>query len=386
MKKSRIALLNAHYSANLGDGLLSDCLMFGLGPELDSYPVDLAGREEISTLGGNRRGQILKALNAMPSPVRSFAIRQIQNRFVKTKWRPHFEAKLKESDAVILGGGNLIADQDLNFPVKIHTALSVAKAYEKPCYLYGVGVGGSFSQKGAELFNEAFSSADIREVYVRDARSKRNWDEFFAQSSGCKATVVWDPGLLASLTWPIAEADQKGPIRVGIISPDELSYHEGSEESWDVTDWYQRFIQDLINTGKEVRLFSNGSPEDTRYLQENIAPLFPELSHDIPKNQEELSRLLGQSDLVAAFRLHALIPTISYNRPILALAWDAKVRSFAEKIGQSHACIDVKETSPEDAAIIAVKQMNAKQDFSQQVGEAKAEVETLAAKLSGGMS
>ena len=140
MTRPRAALLNAHFSANLGDGLLSDSLMFGLKEHLDSFPVDLAARETISTLGGSRRGQIIKGLNALPSPIRSFLISRIQAHLLKTKWQPHFAKYLVDCDLVIVGGGNLIADQDLNFPVKISAAIEETIRLGKPCFIYALSL------------------------------------------------------------------------------------------------------------------------------------------------------------------------------------------------------------------------------------------------------
>lgn len=381
MTRPRAALLNAHFSANLGDGLLSDSLMFGLKEHLDSFPVDLAARETISTLGGSRRGQIIKGLNALPSPIRSFLISRIQAHLLKTKWQPHFAKYLVDCDLVIVGGGNLIADQDLNFPVKISAAIEETIRLGKPCFIYAVGVGSHFSQKGKAMFDDAFRRADLRGVYVRDEKSRRNWNKNFSSSSGHAATVVWDPGLISSLCWPEEKLTTNLPIRVGIISPNELVYHGSKMDVLNLTAWYGTFISQLAESGQPVRLFSNGSPEDTRYLVEEIASIFPAIPYDLPENQEKLARLVARSSLVSAFRLHALIPAVSYKCPILALAWDEKVRSFAEKIGSPTVCIDVKNTDPKEAADLVVAEMKTQRNYTQHIEDAGLEIDAFAKQI-----
>lgn len=385
MTRPRAALLNAHYSANLGDGLLSEALMFGLKGHLESFPVDLAARETISTLGGSRRGQIIKGLNALPYPIRSFLIARIQGHFLKSKWQPHFAKYLVDCDVAIIGGGNLIADQDLNFPVKISAAIEEMIRLNKPCFIYAVGVGSHFSRKGKAMFDDAFRRADIQGVYVRDEKSRRNWDKNFSKSSGHTATVVWDPGLISSLCWPEEKPATNLPIRVGIISPNELVYHGSQTDVLDLKAWYRVFISQLAESGQPVRLFSNGSPEDTRYLVEEIAPILPAIPYDLPKNQEELARLIAHSSLVSAFRLHALIPAVSYQCPILALAWDAKVESFTEKIGLRAVCIDVKETTPKEAANLALAEMNTQRNFTQHIEDARSEIDVFAKHIKKGI-
>ena len=381
MSRMKVAVLNAHFSANLGDGLLSDCLMHGLGDQISSYPIDLAGRETTSTLGGAQRGNILATLDLMPSFLRRLTIGFMLSYFKKKKWHPHFETMLTDADAVILGGGNLITDKDLNFPTKIQAALDVVQSRNLPCYIYGVGVGRHFSKKGEKIFNDAFSRINLKSVTVRDIRSKKNWDRYFSDSSGCLAKVVWDPGMISKLTWPIPIQTKLAPIRVGIISPKELGYHEGGMALPDLTKWYTEFISELLKINPNIRLFSNGSPEDTRYLVDEILPSIGDLGYDLPNSPEELSKLIANSSLVAAFRLHALIPAISYNNRILALAWDEKVKSFADRVEASNACVNIGDVKPTEAVDIALGNQPAKNSNDFYVDQAMSELNQLAKSI-----
>ncbi|NNC38840.1 MAG: glycosyltransferase [Hyphomonadaceae bacterium] len=382
------ALLNVHYSANLGDGLLSDCLAYGLEQGADnivSFPVDLAGRESITTLGGSRRGVALKTLAKLPQSLRRLAISPIQKYYLKKLWRPHYHKQFKNADCVVVGGGNLIVDHDLNFPVKINAALSVAKSYNLPIHIYGVGVGTKFSKKALSLFRSAFRDCDLKSVTVRDEASRLSWEKYFAPYCGISAEVVFDPGIIAKDCWatPIRPNGVPDHIdcAIGIMSPNELNYHNDGSKFIDLHKWYVELISSLQKKNMKIVIFSNGSPEDTKYIQSHLAPNLDQLDVFIPKTQSELSALLAHTDLTIAFRLHAIIPTTSYGNRVIALEWDKKIRSFMTRIGKSDQCINMRETSASTVAELSMKLLSKPKTPSTEHIIAKQEIDMLAARI-----
>ena len=136
-----IRLFNVKYSPNLGDGVLSECLEEALAQELGSADVasiDLAGREAYGGSGAGRH-LALAVLNNLPQLVRRAAIRLPLVLQSRRKWRPHYRTGVKPCDAVVIGGGNLLADLDLNFPTKLALALDEAARRDLPVAFYGVG-------------------------------------------------------------------------------------------------------------------------------------------------------------------------------------------------------------------------------------------------------
>ena len=352
---ANIAVLNVHYSANLGDGLLSTCLMdcvANADPAMTLTPIDLAARTDISTLGKNWRGIILRSLSKLPITLRNAFIGLVLDLSKKRKWLPFYQSHLSRADAVILGGGNLIVDQDLNFPVKINSALAVAASYDLPVHIYGVGVGEAFSETGKSMLLEAFRKADLRSVCVRDNASKQNWDHHFADACGLEAEIVWDPGLACQMVWPDPAPFPSGSVDVaiGVMSPQELIYHEPSSVGLDLAKWYVELIQTIQNAGLSVRLFSNGSPEDTRFLRRQVLPNFPGTEVVIPTTPAELAQTIYYAQIVVAFRMHALIPAFAYGNSVLALEWDHKIRSLMDRFGQIERCVNVRSVSGSNAA------------------------------------
>jgi len=263
------------------------------------------------------------------------------------------------ADHVVLGGGNLIVDQDLNFPIKIHAALKNAAEKNIPVHIYGVGVGSDFSPKALQLFRDAFSECDLKSVTVRDEKSRDNWETFFASYCNVDAKVVYDPGIVAAHCWPLpfCPAGVNSPIdvAVGIMSPNELNYHNYGGKFKHLDDWYLELVNILKQEDRNIVLFSNGSPEDSNYIKSHLMPKLENVSMFIPNDQGELSSLIAHAKLTLAFRLHAVIPATSYGKHVVALEWDKKIRSFMSRIGKSDQSLNMRETDAKDAASLCLE-------------------------------
>lgn len=179
----RIVLFNVKYSANLGDGLLTECLEAELrrcSSNTSVTSIDLAGRRHYAQ-GGRYRRAALTVLQMLPAAARQFTAGLIVDRKVagmKKAWGQ----ELATADAVVIGGGNLFSDADLNFPIKIYGAIGQVTAKSLPVGVFGVGVADNWSARGKHLFLTALAGARLVHVAVRDARSQSIWKREFAGS------------------------------------------------------------------------------------------------------------------------------------------------------------------------------------------------------------
>ncbi len=388
----RVRLLNVAYSANLGDGLLAECLSARLRaarPELEIEWVDLSGRTRFGTVGGGGRGLLLKMLTASPGPVRRAGVLMAHAYLRRKTLAPHFGTALAGAEALIIGPGALIADQDLNFPVKIAAALASPAAADAPVHVYGVGVGGAFSPRGEALFRHAFSARRVASVAVRDSVSAERWNKGLGGAAGCPAQVVFDPGVLTSRVWPEPEAG-RGPLRIGVMSPSEIAYHAGGSATAPgaALEWYGVLVERLRAAGCEVELFNNGGPPDRafmRRLSDFIADRGAERPACIqPETPEDLARVVAGSRGVIAHRLHAVVPAFSYGVPAVSLGWDGKVAAFAEAVGRSRWHAAGFSAPPENMARLLLEAVEAKacgDDRSGVLDAADAQIAALAARL-----
>ena len=110
----------------------------------------------------------------------------------------------------MIGGGNLFADVDTNFPYKLNGALLEAAAAGAPVFIAGVGVADNWSAKGSRLFLEGLSAARVVDVTARDARSCDIWNRLTPAAIAPRSSLALDPGLLTSKHFP-----HERPARAG---------------------------------------------------------------------------------------------------------------------------------------------------------------------------
>ncbi|MED5547479.1 MAG: polysaccharide pyruvyl transferase family protein [Pseudomonadota bacterium] len=359
-----VRIFNVKYSPNLGDGLLSECLEGGLARHgaAQARSIDLAGRTAYSN-GTAARKHALQLLHALPSPLRREAVRLPLALASRRTWAPHYAAQLEEADAVVIGGGNLLADMDLNFPTKLALAIESAARRDLPIFLYGLGVSPGWSKEGRARLHRALRCGQVRRVWVRDARSRELWQDLAGDAFGLAAGVVRDPGLLAARQYGVPERAVRdmrpsAPARIGlnVMSALAVAYHGGqalTEEALDA--WYLALGRDLLARGYHLSVFSNGSPEDRAAVERlrlrfELAEgprrvAFPEI-----RNPGDLVACICDLDGLVAFRMHAIIAAYSCAVPFLALAWDAKLDAFLASVECSDHLADIAHTSPGTAA------------------------------------
>lgn len=353
---------NVKYSPNLGDGLLSECLehaLVELGADPRSHSIDLAAREQFGDVMAGR-GAIMKALDMMPGPLRKLAVRAPLALHARMKWQPHYAAGLEGADAVVVGGGNLLADLDLNFPTKLSLAVDQAAERGLPLAIYGCGMSSGWSKTALKWCRRSFAQSNVKAVFLRDAASKAIWDELMGDATGHEAQIVRDPGLLATYRYPApARTSGERPVAgLNIMSPIAIRYHAtGAPTQERLTKWYLDVARLLVAEGYEVHAFTNGSPEDRDYFSE----LQPQLraiamERDIAfldqRDPTGLCAHLAGFDALIAYRMHAVIGAYSYRVPTVALRWDRKLDSFMQSVGLEDWMLDVATGSPEDCVAL----------------------------------
>src|SRR5690606_168360 len=336
-----VRLFNLKYSPNLGDGLLSIALEKALAEhgfhDRSTYSVDLAARTSFAP-GSPSRSFLLKSIDGMPSGVRQSLLKIPLAAMTRLRCKPDYETALSDARAAIIGGGNLSADMDLNFPTMLSVAIGLAAERRLPIAIYGVGVSGDWSRSGLRMVRQALAQADLRYVSVRDVASKNQFDTLFAEPVGRSAGVVRDPGLLISrYVSPVEPAQQGRPIGLCVTSPIAVRYHSTMETTdSELADWYAELCRQLRRGDRPIVTFTNGSPEDELFLDRISDSLEASSAVYVRRRVRtpvELALLVSEFAVLVAHRMHALIAGCSFGVPIVALRWDRKVDSFMDSIG-----------------------------------------------------
>ena len=353
-----IVVFSCPYSANLGDGLLSLC--FG---QRDGSGPTRPEREHPGPCGaqnfgecGMRRKTALALLDRLPRAARAPVMALSLGFEVSRKLRPAWAEALSNADAAVLGGGNLLADADLNFPLKIAGFGAEMRGRGIPWAVFGVGASAPWTKRGRRLFESAFLTSAIMHVTVRDSRSKTIWDEAFVPQGALEAAVCSDPAILACDHFPKRRhAPRDRPVLgLNITAPDELSMHADIdlETGRSLLEWWLELVALTIESGYVVRMFTNGSLRDEKYLsllkkrvkQTQTAESLIFVPR--PRNPETLAATIADCDTLAGHRLHAHIPAFSYRIPSVGFAWDIKLRSFFESVNRGEFVMEACKSSP----------------------------------------
>lgn len=350
----RIALLNVKYSPNLGDGLLSECLEAELArtfqtiaPGTEVFSIDLAGRRAYPAIAPSRRAAMIGLLEALPAALRRLATRTALTVLVHLRLQRHVRMRLAGCDAVVLGGGNLLTDADLNFPMKIAGALQQAARLRLPVAVYGVGANRQWSVAAKRLFGRALQSARLAYAAVRDSRSQSAWRDLLVPQGVRPAALSGDPGLLASCHFPRPPLPFDAPLAgLCVTAPMALRYHATGPEAGTAADarpaldaWYGTAARALVEAGFRVALFTNGSPEDRDYLAAMgpawiLAAKGPVTMTNPFADPAEMIRFIAGCQLIVAHRMHACIAAHSFAIPTIGLRWDVKLDSFFALAGR----------------------------------------------------
>jgi polysaccharide pyruvyl transferase WcaK-like protein len=346
----RIALLNVKYSPNLGDGLLSECLERELSATLDGacvFSIDIAGRDGFRPIAPSRRGHALIVLERLPGWLRALVVRLILTVLVHWRLQPHVARRLAGCNAAVVGGGNLFADADLNFPMKIAAALRAAQARDLPVAVFGVGASRGWSAAGSRLFSGSLRQSRLTYAAVRDTRSQQIWADQLSSHGIRPAELVRDPGLLASRHYSRSPAStDRRLVGLCITHPVALRYHAGdADQVDDLAPWYSKVATALVAVGFRVALFTNGSPEDRDYLTTHGPAWVRQAKGPVTitnafATPTEMVAFISGCDVVVAHRMHACIAAHSFGIPTVGLRWDVKLDSFFAVAGRTEYMAD----------------------------------------------
>ncbi len=349
------------YSPNLGDGAIAACIDHAIRQQLPGVKpgwLDLAGRTEFPRQPSKGRQAAITLMASLPSPVDQLIGEQIIRHQARSRLEPLLARTLPSTSALMLGGGQLLSDVHMNFPVKLAALGTGAAQWDIPVVIHGVGVTETWHPRATALFLKLLGNRKLVSVCVRDRASHENLlrhagDEF-APRGRLDLRIAPDPALLAPDAFDLQISDAAtGRIGLGITHPSALQAHgEGAAPSGhDAISNVAALASNLTANGFRPVLFTNGAFEDEAFLARLVASktfaAFKSGVEVAPRASSPagLARLIAGFDGVIAHRLHANILSFALGGVPVGLAWDAKMRGFFDLIDeagllQTSACPD----------------------------------------------
>jgi polysaccharide pyruvyl transferase WcaK-like protein len=296
----------------------------------------------------------LFVLQAMPGPVRQRVAGMMLDRLVRRRLEPRWAQVLSDADAVVIGGGGIFADSDLNFPMKIGAALRMAAERGLPVAVHAVGVSPGWSPRGRALLGRGLLGARLASLTLRDTGGLAMWARELGAYALPVPGIAPDPALTLGDHMAMGARDPAGrTIGLCITSPAALRYHSDKAPRRDMADWYLGLAGELHLRGYRVQGFTTGAVEDGVFAQ-RLAQDFTRCTGGgtiaQPASAQEMVTLIHACRAVVSHRLHAIIVAHVGGIPALALAWDGKMAGQMAMMGHADRLVDPAGLEPLQAA------------------------------------
>lgn len=335
----KVVQFGLRYSPNLGDGVIAECLSHAIRaqhPSAEVVLVDISGRTDFGAAAVRNREAILRLLRVLPRPVRNALVRWRLGRLLD-RVSPRWAQALEGADLAVIGGGQIFADADLNFPLKIARVAQTLAAAQVPAVIHAAGVQQGWSRPGRDLFTRVFA-AELRRVALRDEGSISAWRRETG-GQGPAPVLARDPGLLAAECY--GPARPSGRIGLCITDPAILRYHADTGVTGGGLGFYRDLARAIAARGHRLAVFTNGAAEDRAALARLAAdPAIADMVRagtvriaNAAERPADLARCVGGFRGVVAHRLHTCILAHAYHVPVVGLGWDRKVEGFFASIG-----------------------------------------------------
>ncbi|THH35433.1 polysaccharide pyruvyl transferase family protein [Aliishimia ponticola] len=374
----KIVIAAVMFSPNLGDGLIAECLTSLIReerPEAEVVWLDLAGRTEFVEPSGGLRTRVLGLLSWLPQSLSHPISAQLVQRQIQGRLAPNIPEALEGADLLIIGGGQLLGDANLNFPLKLAHVVAAAEARNIPVALHGVGVAAKWSDRGRSLFAKTLQSPNLKFISVRDDASAKSLARHYAALGPDPAQAIRvypDPGLCTDRlkTSTTIGLLGGGPrIGVGIVHPAALATHSSGRpvlRRRDAFRAYKEMITALTSAGAQVQLFTNGAGEDEEFLDDFILRVGVLPSTDTIarfRTPLELADFMQNIDAVASYRLHACIAANAVGTKAVGFRWDKKIDAYFQMTGQPECLFNAPSDSPAlvDALLSPISPVASKQ-------------------------
>ena len=373
----KILLAAVMYSPNLGDGAIAECFSSEYKNICVANKVewlDLAGRSSYQISNARLRTCLLRGLHGLPKPLSNLISAKLVSKQIEQRLKTKFDSKFNKINGLVIGGGQIFADEWLNFPLKLAAIANESKVRKIPFSIHGVGVSNEWSRRAKCLYAEVFQGGLLKSVVVRDEISKFRLKAYLNEiglTFKGNILVFPDPALMACETHPVVLLEENGKpptVGVGVIHPVMLKKLTNMGSAFSVYCFAEKYIdlaKSLVAEGFRVRFFTNGSGEDELMLG-LVSRILTKMNIECvdvvtrPANPVELMSVIANVDVLVAHRMHANILSYSYGVPHVGLRWDDKMEAFFNLIERSQFLLDGRMSKASEITASVVKAFDQK--------------------------
>ncbi|WP_397473707.1 polysaccharide pyruvyl transferase family protein [Pusillimonas sp.] len=254
--------------------------------------------------------------------------------------------RVEEYRQVVIGGGNLLMDNFLNFPLLILCIVRQCERRRVPVKLFSVGAGKSYSWVGRQIMARIVQSDSVESIVCRDGNTYSLIKEIGEEEVDQKIICGFDSGLYLDRCDALVRRTET--VGLGVIAPTVLKTvtpDHPMSDTRQAVQWWDALIEELAREvgAERIEIFSNGSAVDNafaRFLWLELSPKYPGLSvFTSVRSSSDLIQRIGSYQALAAYRMHAAVTAMALDVPVVGFEWDPKVLQMFTYCGKRHACI-----------------------------------------------
>lgn len=341
----KILVLGAYYSANLGDGVICECVAEMLRrhfPDSEILIRDVFWRNSfsfptgagIAELSGRRKREILRR---WASAYLAWDKVLTHEQYRVDQSLPHIDSIAQVScDLAVIAGGQLYMDR-----YELFLEAYIKRFAQKgiPVFINACGTGPSASRHIRKRFAEALRNPCVKLISCRDSCDYINKNYCWPDKP---AKETFDPALWSREVYGIQKDSMSDTVGLGMMYARNMNFKKTAK-------FWVDLIRRLQDKNIRWKVFINGDRDDLA-MAEYVFSLMPELKEpvesyceNLPESPEGLVKMISGFKSIISFRLHSHIIAASLNIPSVAVVWDGKLNVFFEKIGHPERCVTTGE-------------------------------------------
>ncbi len=336
MQENKILILNQGKTKNYGDIAINetiDTFFRNKGFKVDNYIFWL---EEFA-FGKNysRLPEIIKKILWKLHFVRDYFLRRAIKKNIK----------LKEYNAVIIGGGELLSSH-LGFNTALYTWTKILSNYNIPIYIIGVSGNNQLTNKLSDRTKKALEKC--AKILVRDSYTYKLLNETYNIKCQKKPDVVFSYKQICVNTKEKMKNENKKAIMCVPIMYETLKENMGFHSKQEYFVYLENLIKENLNSGDEIivttTVYDDNNLARDFYLWLKENKNYAEIIFKEYTNIDDYIDLLNLAHTVISARMHALILALLYDCNIVVIPFKEKLKVFEKEYCSK---IDIKEVEKE---------------------------------------
>lgn len=356
----RIGVCGELFSNNFGDPVIVESVRYIIENNINKSTItmiDLDGRTKFKkvTIDGKKENK-LQTIKKAKEYLKFESLKSLQQFYYwqtidKKRLSKYFYNKVREIDVLVIAGGQLIMNNNLNFPLRINLLIDIAKACNVKVIFNACGVQNAHRYSfGNKLIKSYLNKQNVVSISTRD-------DIEILQKYLYKSKVIpfktLDPAIVTDKLYSIERNESSETIGLGVVAPSV--YKKYSNRTKDLTylvseqfliEFWIKIINDLDDKNIKWIFFTNGDINDYKFCVKVLEAMKMKKKIKHPQSPEELVNFISNFKGVISQRLHSQIISYSLNVPFVGIVWDKKLEDFGLSVNREKYYLNAKFINP----------------------------------------